>query len=527
MKRLISAALFSLAVPLSVAGQIRLVSDFTDSAKSRGPMHDHWNIVNRISPLDGAVTLPSDQTGVCVVRPLGGKALDGRKLIEEDTYKWDGTRYSYDWSPLHQQIRNVLASGRLHQLVLDNPSWAFLRGVDLGGMPEVNTYGNAYPPNDPEAWHAYIKAMMAELIATYGRREVEAWRFCVGREIGTPGHWRAGKEAFFSHFRNTEKAVREMLPGAKVGTHFLWASSPNSFGPDFVKWCLQSGARYDFIGISFYPFYHQPGRVDLDRVYRIDVAPILELKEWNREARLEIHEFALIKSLNSSGNDFESAPSPHQNAFAILMGRMMNERGLRDIFRWGSGLSPAVIALKQTKGNIYYTSSSLGTPRGQGNMVHGLFSKKPGGMKFDLFAASYNANPEASTPESVRLQADVPAPPGTGFLYRLGHYQKASGTLEWLDWKRGVTEPTTASGPFSTFGIDADLDAFSFLAAEVVVEHANTILARRDSRGRLSLAASQRMDGGPLIQLRNTCGSGSGRCMYSIDGSFLERVDLP
>lgn len=47
----------------------------------------HWDVSNRISPM-GKMNLPvGDRPCINVVRPLGGKSKDGRKLLDEDTCK--------------------------------------------------------------------------------------------------------------------------------------------------------------------------------------------------------------------------------------------------------------------------------------------------------------------------------------------------------------------------------------------------------------------------------------------------------
>lgn len=267
MKHLhIIAAILGLAS--HAAAQITLSCDYTSAGARGTPMHYHWNVSNRISPMRSLKMPMGENPRINIVRPLGGKSKNGEMLIEEDTYKWDGQKYVYDWEPLHQQITVVRKRAVLHQLMIDNPPWAFQRGLNLKVEDAVETYGNAWPPNDPTAWSQYIRDMLKELVSTYGKETAEQWRYCIGREIGTKGHWRGTMLEFFEHYRITERAIHSILPKAKVGTHFLWASSENSFGPDFVKWARKNKARYDFIGVSFYPFYNRTNRVDLQHVYK-------------------------------------------------------------------------------------------------------------------------------------------------------------------------------------------------------------------------------------------------------------------
>lgn len=401
---------------------------------------------------------------ICVVRPLGGKSKDGGKLIDEDTYKWDGTNYVYDWTPLKTQIDTVLAKARVFQLMIDNPPWAFQRGLDLQGGDGVETYGNAWPPNDPEAWSVYIQEMLTELIKTYGRQQIEQWRFCIGREIGTAGHWRAGMEEFFEHYRNTADAIRSVLPNAKVGTHFLWASSSNSYGPEFVKWCRQNNVHYDFVGVSYYPLYNRINRVDIEHVYRVDFAPIKDIPEWNPDAALEIHEFALIKSMSKKGNSFENAPKAHQESFTVMLGKMMYDYNMHHVFRWGTGENKlAEQAFLAMKGNTYYTSSKEGESKA-GNMIDAVFARDEKNNQYNFMVYNYSADPDSKKSEPVKIAATLPTPPGTEIKYRNAVY--SNGELDWSNWKTLRTQ-TVEGGDDSRLDIEITMSPFSFQKVEL------------------------------------------------------------
>jgi hypothetical protein len=405
-----------------------------------------------------------DKPLVNIVRPLGGKARDGKKLVDEDTYKWNGREYVYDWAPIKQQINNVNKRAKVYQLLIDNPPWAFLRGVDLKGEKEVETYGNAWPPNDPEAWASYIEALLKELVKTYGKRKVERWRFCIGREIGTAGHWRGSRRDFFEHYKNTEKVIRAVLPKAKVGTHFLWASSKNSYGPDFIKWCKRNDAQYDFIGVSYYPIFNKPKRVDLDYVYNADFAPIKDASAWNDAATLEIHEFSLIESMSKRGNSFDNAPRAHVESFTVMLAKMMYDNGVVDVFRWGTGEGKlAEQEFLKMEGSIYYRSSRRGSPTRSGNMVDAVFAHDPSRRQYNVMVASYNANPNASSRESVKIQMTLPDPLSANIKYRKAVCN--GERLDWTDWERIETE-SLSGGKKSRLKIDLNLAPFSFQKLE-------------------------------------------------------------
>lgn len=450
---------------LQAGASVTLFCDFSNADFQRAPMRCLWDVSNRISPGHGFNMPAGENPLICVVRPLGGKSRDGKKLIDQDTYKWDGGQYVYDWAPLKTQIDTVQAKARIFQLMIDNPPWAFQRGIDFQGEKDVETYGNAWPPNDPDAWAAYIQEMLKELVKTYGMEQVQQWRFCIGREIGTAGHWRGSMQEFFKHYANTVKAIHSVLPGAKVGAHFLWASSKHSYGPEFVKWCRKNNVHYDFIGVSYYPFYHRTNRVDMDHVYRVDFAPIKDIPEWNPNAALEIHEFALIKNMSKKGNSFEKAPKAHLEAFTVMLGKMMYEHGLVRVFRWGTGEDKlAEQALLSMKGNLYYASSKEGESDVSGAMVDAIFAWDKTNNQYNVLAYNYNADPGSTKSEAVKVSANLPTKPGTLVKYREGLFEGRA--LEWSGWKTGRTKAVSGGG-HSRFELDIKLPAFSFCKIEI------------------------------------------------------------
>lgn len=445
--------------------ELVLSCDFSDPQTRGRSMQHHWHVSNRISPIRGFSMPVGERPLINIVRPLGGKAVNGRKIFEEDTYLWNGRTYVYDWDPLKTQIDKVSARARVFQLTIDNPPWAFQRGLDLGDGKEVETYGNAWPPNDPEAWSRYVSEMLRELVEIYGRETVAGWRYCIGREIGTPGHWRGTKEEFFEHYRNTAQAIRSVLPEARIGSHFLWASSKNSMGPEFVRWCRKWKVPYDFVGVSFYPFHTRKDRVDLDHVYEADFAPIKDIPEWNPDATLELHEFALITRLNKAGNRFENAPKAHQESFTVMLAKMMYEHGMQHVFRWGSGRGNiAESELLKMEGDYYHASTRTGEPEVPGNMIDALFSTNENATRFSIMAANYNAKPAPRQTERVQVRATLPVPPDTTFEIRTAVYQDERFT--WTEWRSHKTT-RAKGGSGSDLELALELPSFSFGKIEI------------------------------------------------------------
>ncbi|CAN0595236.1 unnamed protein product, partial [Ectocarpus sp. 12 AP-2014] len=320
--------------------------------------------------------------------------------LSKDTYKWNGQEFVTDFTLLKTQIDRIYNSGfGVQQIVLDNPSWAFQRDEN-GNLPNnnyvVSTYGNAEPPVDFNAWANYLREVMEFLVDNYGEEEMLKVQFGVGREIGTGGHWSGSQEAFFDFYERSINTIRSVLPGAKVGSHFLWGSARNSWGPDFVRWCSSNNIDYDFVGVSYYPAYDRARRTNFEEVYAKDFGVIKDIPEWDNTARLQIHEFALTQTFG--GNTFEIAPREHQNSFLVGMMKMFYENDMENLNLWGQGNQyfPVSQELLDLKGHSYHTSTKNGVQNSENNYVDAIFTSNKSQNKYNIMAYNYNANPSSN-----------------------------------------------------------------------------------------------------------------------------------
>ena len=374
---------------------------------------------------------------------------------------------------LKKQIDGILNKGfGIHQIVLDNPSWAFQRD-SLGNFEndslKVETYGNAEPPSDFNAWGNYLKEVMTFLIDTYGKDEVLKIQFGIGREIGTKGHWTGTKEQFFEFYKTSVNAIHEVLPEVKVGSHFLWESSKNAWGADFVKWCKANQVHYDVVGVSYYPFYHRANRTNFSEVYRNDFGAIKDIPEWDEDAVMEIHEFSLIETMNAKGNGYESAGAKYQNSFLVGMMKILFDKGIKNLFQWGTGeqYMPANAEIENLDGAIYYKSSKSGTQQSSTNYVDAIFTKDTVNGMYNVMAYNYNASPKSNVAENIQLSAQLNVPPGTNIKFRSAVYNTNNGTLPWSSWQISSTKGEQADK--STIGFKHELPAFSFLKYEYYI----------------------------------------------------------
>ncbi|WP_299016007.1 alpha-1,4-L-rhamnosidase [uncultured Polaribacter sp.] len=453
--------------------QIVLASDFTDVANAKQAMPYHLNVYNRITPINGVNPANNKNAKFCIVRPLGGIAKKGVADLSKDSYKWNAKskKFYTDFSLLKKQLDGIFNDGKgIHQIVLDNPSWAFQRnakGELVGDSLKVATYGNAEPPRDYKAWENYLKEVMRFLITTYGEDKIQNIQFDIGREIGTPTHWSGTKEQFFKFYKTSVTAIHSVLPNAKVGTHFLWGTSKKAWGRDFVKWAKINKAHYDFVGVSYYPFYHQAGRTNFNEVYAKDFAVIKDTPEWNKNAKLEMHEYSLIKKLSKAGNAFESAPNAHQNSFMVGLMKMFYQNNMQNVFQWGNGASyaPASKLLLAMEGDTYFENTKQGKSETEENYIDAIFAKDTTKNRYHILAYNYNANPNATNKESLKISATFNVPPNTKLKYRVANYNKEKNNVSWSKWQETITKGNYKQK--STILFNKDLAVFSFLKYEV------------------------------------------------------------
>lgn len=430
-----------------------LYADFTNSDTQIATVFDFFDVAVRTergNPKSKPATF-GRKAKVNTVRMLGGWY---NQDLSGDTYQWDGEKYVYNFATATKRIDSWLEKDwDIFQLVLDNPPWAFQRGYHFVDKPDgkhflkkdrVGVYGNGLPPNDDDAWNRYIQAFIQHLVDTYGKEKVLSWRFRVGSEIDTrPQHWSATRQEFFDHYLNTVNAVKSVLPNAIVGTHFREAShksnyvdytgnKEDAYAPHFVSWAKQNNVPYDFLAISYYPHITHAHEMDMNTVYKQQIAPILDHPDYNQDASFEIHEYKFIVKMKRAG--FVSVATSHNSAFFAMLSKMLLEKGIQEVFQWGNfhrgTLSPEALtqlALHDMVGNALYSNEVLGSPQVTGNHIDGIFTQRPDNTGIDAIAFNFNhTNMRYQQPEEIALSMRVAQPAGSAFKYRVAQIDQTS-----------------------------------------------------------------------------------------------------
>jgi len=435
---------------------VTLSCDFTEPDNRRNELYAFWNIHNRLDPYKH-LGYPADREHAKIncIRMLGGWKT---KDASVDAYQWDGSNYVYRFDLVKERIDFVRSKGMpIFQIVLDNVPWAFQRGIKFVEEPDGEhylaenrfaQYGNAIPPNDPEAWTLFIRSLIRELVDHYGEKVVERWRFRVGTEFDTyPGHWAGTKEELFDHYKLTTDAVRSVLPDAKVGIHIREAgfvkkntvdykgTQIQSVGTDFVEFCKANNAHYDFIGITFYPMPNQKNRANVDTIYEKDIKPIKEHPDWDPDAIFEIHEYMMLTS--TANHIFTGFGTSHGAAYFGLVAEMMYKYDIKQMFQWGNvvrGLyKPEVLTtatLATMEGKTRYAYQKSGTTAVKGNIIGGIFAKAEKHKGYDAFVYNYHMKPAYRKEEKVNVSMTVPHKSGTKYRLRYAYYGKEQNSFQ-------------------------------------------------------------------------------------------------
>ena len=459
----------SLFIFIGLEAQVKLSTDFTDNAKQNEPLHNIWSVANRISPKNGSNIRPGLKMNT--VRMIGGikKVVNGKdvKDLDFDTCLYDSinNKYVYRFEPLIDRLNKIINSQtELLQIVLDQPSWAFQHGytfiptgtrdnVNFREDEQISIYGNSLPPADKQAYHDYIKALMAKLVETYGEAQVLSWRFRIGSEIETPDHWFGTKQDFIEHFENTEQAIRAVLPEAIVGLHtrapdFVFKSGTvlnykgepfASFAEDLITYAFDHNLRYDFWGISDYVIIGNSNlrnmRTKFDKLF----GGLINHPKWNSNATIDLMEYATVTTMNGAdGRGFINAETTHAEIVELSFSNIYyknKDKGLDLIYRWGNRTGsqdpPAITTLNSMNGKIHYASDVSGTPNTSSNDIDAFFAKNETAAEYDILIYNYNGSSLTyRTNETVNVEFDSELPAGTTLYYRSLSYDETNNKLQ-------------------------------------------------------------------------------------------------
>ncbi|MGJ8691814.1 MAG: GH39 family glycosyl hydrolase [Thalassotalea sp.] len=429
-------------------------ADMTDLNNHQAELHDMWSTINRISPTNGVTAISGLKANL--VRMLGGikKNVDGTNVPDLDydiaSYNEQTNKYEYNFQPLVNRINTIVKNtnskniNEIYQIVLDQPPWAFQRGhsfipddqpydgISFKESQRVSHYGNSLPPKDKVAYNEFLQATINHLVAEYGEETVLSWRFRIGTEIETPDHWYGSEQDFVEHFANSVNAIRAVLPNAKIGLHtrtpnFVYKNGTvtnykgekiKSFASALIEYCYDNDIKYDFWGVSDYPFITQASTRDPKTKYDQFFKALVEHPKWQQGTVIDVEEYSVITRMGFVAPIYAyiTSDSPQADTFNVALTDEFYQNNVNQVFQWGlrNGDKPWPVEIFATMFGKPRISADVNAETVGSVVVTDVNDNS-------IEAVTYHYDPqslEAKNDRNVKLTFNVDKPEGTTFYYR-------------------------------------------------------------------------------------------------------------
>ena len=335
------------------------------------------------------------------------------------------TLTDYDFEPLIRACRNILAMG-LKPMI--KTGWVPLK---LSAQPKTSSFRtNVRPPEDYDAYYAYLKAVAEALQGEFGVAEVRTWTWCVGVEYDNrdwfeaeDGQPETTRAAFFKLYDYSVAALEDVLgpEHLTVGAHGM---APGGWGlwdmADLLDHCAKGtnakragrGTQLDFLTFSYYtktPGFN-PGKF---------VADIDRLRSRARQAGFHHLWFGVDEGRVLNGWDGKviygrEVQHPVQAAGDAKLFHLMVDRNVDYFSTWRlttQGLRGGLPLASANLRNLTYrmTGSALvearpsGQPTHDGNDVGGLAGYDAATQTLRVLLYNFNPDRDAAGSEDVSL----------------------------------------------------------------------------------------------------------------------------
>ncbi len=359
---------------------------------------------------------------------IGGAGIGGDPDVDTidhpfvqyyECYRWNGTNYVYDWTPLERRLDAALAVGPISSIVPGIP-WAFQRGMTFvtvddpralrrisGASPaeyrgeryteamRETPYGNELVPDRLDDYGAFLEAAVRHL-ATSPKYQalVPQWKWKIGQEVDTRCYTR---ERYFELYKVSERAIRRVLPDARVGLHLGRVDTEEGWLPSFLRFCHQNELRCDFVGASR---YYQLQQQDKSAPAAIEawLKSIPGLPSWPAAAKLEIHEFGIDPAPPAADPDVQKTPF-----YAMLADRVMRTPAFGEWITVREASQPCLTWLESVAGWDLLECETRGTPGARDACIGAMVARAPGTATISALIYNYNPDAAEAVGETVRL----------------------------------------------------------------------------------------------------------------------------
>lgn len=279
-----------------------------------------------------------------VVRLLGGyndhsndgpgdAAVRARDLAWRD----DSGKIHYRMELLRPRLQPWIEAGYTDlTLVLDNVPWCFPEKPGIRA-----SYGQGVPPRDPAEWGEFVSALCREVVAIMGKEAANRLRFRVGTENNGKERFDGTPEHYLRHYEASARAIKAVLPGAKVGPFNISGISEGGVAKHNVnayslaETAVPRGLPYDWVAYSRYfrpgedPAWHAQTCLAVWREFERRVPSLQGVSR-------EIHEFGIAPWGEVAKGVFPSAESgANGGALTCQMMWRLRAAGINRLWHWG------------------------------------------------------------------------------------------------------------------------------------------------------------------------------------------------
>jgi xylan 1,4-beta-xylosidase len=177
----------------------------------------------------------------------------------------------YDFTISDQVLDAITQAGHVPLVELGFTPRKLVDDEVLGSFPwqtsatqytRYEASGWSYPPKDHGRWGDLIRTLVEHCADRYGRDEVTGWLWELWNEPDI-FYWRGTEEEFGRLYEVTVRAIRDVLPDARVGGP---ATTGDPVGPAFLRTFLQHCDDHD-LPVDFVSFHTKGCYFTPNRVY--------------------------------------------------------------------------------------------------------------------------------------------------------------------------------------------------------------------------------------------------------------------